>query len=97
MDELFGSSETDECREALAQLYHYLDGHLTVERRVTIQTHIELCSPCLRAFSFEAELRQLVAHRCTDEVPDTLRLRIAQVIREEITVVEAAPDEGHQP
>lgn len=92
MEELFGHSSSDECQQALSQLYHYLDGQLTVERRTTIAAHIELCSPCLRAFSFETELRQVVATRCTDEVPETLRLRIAEVIQREITVVERDDD-----
>lgn len=84
MEDLFGHSESDECQQALAELYHYLDGQLTLERRTTITAHIDLCSPCLRAFSFETELRQVVAERCTDEVPDALRLRIAEVIRAEV-------------
>lgn len=80
--------ESDECQRALAELYHYLDGQLTIERRTTIRAHIDLCSPCLHAFSFETELRQVVAQRCRDEVPETLRLRIAEVIRTEIRIVE---------
>lgn len=83
-DDPCAESHSEECRQALAELYHYLDGHLTVERRTMIQTHIDLCSPCLRAFSFETELREVVAQRCRDEVPESLRLRIAEVIRTEI-------------
>ncbi len=81
-------SGSDECQKALAELYHYLDGHLTVERRVTIKSHIDLCSPCLQAFSFETELRQVVSQRCRDEVPESLKFRIAEVIRTEIRIIE---------
>ena len=80
MEELFGHSASDECQQALSELYHFLDGQLTVERRTTIQTHIDLCSPCLRAFSFERELRIVIAQKCTEEVPESLRLRIAEAI-----------------
>ncbi len=73
-----------DCTAALQALYFYLDGHLTIERRTTIKTHIDLCSPCFAAFSFETELRQVVSHRCTDEVPEALRARIADAIRGEI-------------
>ena len=37
--------------------------------------------PCLEAFDFEAELRQLLADKCRERVPDGLRERIAAVIQ----------------
>lgn len=70
-----------DCSEALNQLYEFLDGELTEERRVVIHEHLEDCSPCLEAFEFEAELRQVVARRCHDEVPDALKARIAESLR----------------
>ena len=82
--------ESDECQRALTELYGYLDGYLTDERRAIVTTHVELCSPCLRAFSFERELREVVAQRCRDEVPESLRMRIAEVIRTEIVI---SPDD----
>jgi len=69
-----------ECREALDTLYHFLDGELTVERREAIQLHLDRCSPCLEAFDFEAELKVLVARRCRDQVPDSLRTRVAEAL-----------------
>ena len=83
MEELFGHSSSDECQEALSQLYHFLDGQLTVERRTTIQAHIDLCSPCLRAFSFEEELRIVISQKCSEDVPEALRRRIADAIESE--------------
>ena len=71
---------SDPCEEALHELYHFLDGELTDERRALISTHIEQCSTCLGAYDFEAELRVVVAQRCRDSVPESLRLRIAQAI-----------------
>jgi len=68
------------CRDALRDLFVYLDGQLTVERRLIIKTHIERCSPCFERFSFEVELREVVAQRCRDTVPDSLRMRIAEAI-----------------
>jgi mycothiol system anti-sigma-R factor len=70
-----------DCSEALNQLYEFLDGELTDERRVVIHEHLEECSPCLEAFEFEAELRHVVARRCHDEVPDSLKARIADSLR----------------
>ena len=40
-----------ECQEALQELYHYLDGQLTIERRTVIKTHIDLCGHCLSTYA----------------------------------------------
>ena len=66
-----------ECSEALAEIYTYLDGELTDEKRVLIAGHLERCNPCIEAFDFEAELRMVISTKaCSDEVPESLRLRI---------------------
>jgi mycothiol system anti-sigma-R factor len=69
-----------ECEEALRTLYIYLDGELTLERRTAIQRHLSECSPCLEAFDFELELKTLVARSCRDQVPESLRHRIADAL-----------------
>jgi mycothiol system anti-sigma-R factor len=70
------------CRDALQTLYHYLDGELTDQRRRQIRHHLEICSPCLEAFDFEAELKMVVARHCRDRVPDHLRLRVVMALAE---------------
>jgi len=72
-----------ECDDALHELYGYLDGELTVERRVTIQRHLDDCPPCYEAFDFEAELRIVIARKCTEQVPDALKQRIADALDKE--------------
>jgi mycothiol system anti-sigma-R factor len=74
-------SEPD-CNEALQELYVFLDGELTEERRSKIHRHLTDCSPCLGAFDFEAELKIVIARRCTDTPPPELRERIRQAILE---------------
>ncbi|MGY6502501.1 MAG: mycothiol system anti-sigma-R factor [Acidimicrobiales bacterium] len=69
---------SSDCTESIHELYTYLDGELTEGKREHIQQHIDDCSPCLEAFDFEAELRQVIARRCHEEVPDSLRQRIAE-------------------
>ncbi len=76
--------ESNECQAALQELSQYLDGVLTVERRTVIKTHIDLCSHCLDTYSFEIELRQVISRRCCDEVPESLRRRIADAIRDDL-------------
>jgi mycothiol system anti-sigma-R factor len=78
---LFG--KTTDCDEAVHQLYHYLDGELTEERRIKISEHLTYCAPCGGAVEFEAELRLVIANRCKDHVPESLIHRIAEAIDEE--------------
>jgi mycothiol system anti-sigma-R factor len=80
--ETTGEGSHGDCEEALDTLYHYLDGELTIERRQQIRSHLEQCSPCLEAFDFEAELKEVIARRCKDQVPETLRVRVAQALSE---------------
>ena len=70
-----------DCDEALEELYGYLDGELTPERRSLIRSHIDDCGPCLDAFDFEVELRQVLSRKCRDTVPEDLRRRIADALR----------------
>jgi mycothiol system anti-sigma-R factor len=71
------------CTEAVHVLYHFLDGELTPERKLLIEYHLDSCSPCLEAFEFELELRQLIKARCQEHVPDALRLRIKNLLASE--------------
>jgi mycothiol system anti-sigma-R factor len=66
------------CEQAIQELYVYIDGELTDEKRSTIKGHLDDCNPCFEAFDFEAELRIVISTKCRDEVPDSLRTRIAQ-------------------
>ena len=70
------------CSEAVETLYHYLDGELTATRRVEIRQHLDDCPPCFEAFDFEAELRVLISTKCRDHVPEGLRDRIAETLRQ---------------
>ena len=74
---------TDPCEEALQVLYHYLDGELTDDRRRLIKTHLDSCTTCLGAFDFEVELRHVIVCRVQDRVPESLRIRIAQLMASE--------------
>ncbi len=69
-----------DCNDSLAQLYTFLDGELTDEKRVDIRKHLDDCSPCLERFDFQAELKVVIAKKCHEEVPQELRDRIAALI-----------------
>ncbi len=74
----------DSCQETIHRLYHFLDGELTEEKRAEIRHHLDACHPCLVAFDFEAELRQMIASKCRDRVPDSLRAKVAAAIGHEL-------------
>lgn len=76
------NDEVGDCADALAEIYTFLDGELTDERRQLIGVHLDDCNPCLEIFDFEAELRLVVQQRCRDQVPDDLRRRIEERLRE---------------
>jgi mycothiol system anti-sigma-R factor len=77
-----GQAGGENCQEALRTLYYFLDGELTPQRREAIQQHLDKCSPCLEAFDFEAELKLIIGRCCRDQVPESLRHRVAEVLAE---------------
>lgn len=85
------------CEEALAELYTFLDGELTDERRTTIRRHLDDCTPCLEAFDFEAELRLVIRHRCSEEVPDSLRAKVAEQLEQLTRLTAESPTPGLRP
>jgi len=85
------------CSEAVHVLYHFLDGELTPERKLLIEYHLDACYPCLEAFEFEVELRELIKQRCQEQVPDELRLRIKELLASEACTPGTKGGEGTFP
>jgi len=69
-----------DCEKAILQVYAYLDGELTVWKRIAIARHLDECPPCLQGFEFEIEIRRVIVSKCTEEVPDHLRRRVAEAL-----------------
>jgi mycothiol system anti-sigma-R factor len=74
-----------ECGQILTEVYLFLDLECSDERRTVIQTHLDECSPCLREFGIEQEVKVLVARCCgSDRAPrelrDRLRAKIAALV-----------------
>ena len=74
--------EHETCAEALQELYTFLDGELTVEKREHIRHHLDDCNPCLEAFDFEAELRIVISAKCKEAVPQDLKDKILRALEE---------------
>jgi mycothiol system anti-sigma-R factor len=76
--------ETD-CREVLAEVYLYLDLESASGRREVIQRHLDECSPCLREYGIEQEVKALVGRCCGAETApvdlrDRLRRKLADLV-----------------
>jgi mycothiol system anti-sigma-R factor len=77
---MMADHEPGDCNDILRELYTFVDGELTIERRAHIKAHLDDCLPCFEAYDFEAELRIVISQRCRDTVPDELRSRIARAL-----------------
>lgn len=69
-----------DCNRALIELYEFLDGELTVERRQRIEVHLHGCQHCFSSFDFEQELRLVVRSKLQTQIPPTLMQRITRLI-----------------
>jgi mycothiol system anti-sigma-R factor len=77
-----------ECRSVLEDVYFYLDAETDDASRAKIRQHIDDCSPCLREFGIEQEVKALVSRCCGgDRAPESLRIRLKVRLRE--VVIEA--------
>jgi mycothiol system anti-sigma-R factor len=91
-----GQPHDTDCSEVLEAVYSFLDGELDEDGKHTIREHLDECSPCLRQFGIEQEVKQLVARCCgSDRAPESLRLRIVtriQQVQVELGYVEYRSD-----
>jgi mycothiol system anti-sigma-R factor len=76
--------ETD-CRDVLEEVYLYLDLECSDSRRSVIREHLDECSPCLREYGIEQEVKALVARCCGAELAPVelkqrLRLKLAELV-----------------
>jgi len=80
----------------LAEVFLYLDGEMTTARHDLIRHHLDECSPCLRKYGIEQEVRALVARTCGGDVaPQALRAKVLSRLQEvvvETTIVEYRVD-----
>jgi mycothiol system anti-sigma-R factor len=87
-----------DCREIITEVYLYLDLECAEDRRLSIKQHLDECSPCLREYGIEQEVKALVARCCGQErAPDELRDRLRAKLNDlviEIDVVEPSRELG---
>lgn len=72
-----GEPHDVDCRAVLDRLYSYLDNELEDAACTEIREHLDACTPCLREFGLEQEVKRLVQRCCTrDPVPHELRAKV---------------------
>jgi mycothiol system anti-sigma-R factor len=82
-----GDPHEIDCSQILNEVYLYLDLECSDDRRTLIQSHLDECSPCLREFGIEQEVKALVARCCGAErapveLRDRLRAKISTFVVE---------------
>jgi anti-sigma factor (TIGR02949 family) len=73
----------DDCDRLLDELDHYLHGELPAARAEALHDHLEECPPCLESADFQAQLKQLIARRCGEQVPDEFRAKVLGFLRDD--------------
>ena len=86
-----GSHEDQaDCSDVLDEVYLYLDLECDEQRRELIRTHLDECSPCLREYGVEQEVKALVSRCCGGEkAPAALRERLRMKLTELVVTTEA--------
>jgi len=92
-----GNPHDTPCTEVLAEVFLFLDNECDERRRAKVQQHLEECTPCLREYGIEDEVKELVHRKCGgDRAPDSLkervRLRLTEMVVVETTIVEITTD-----
>lgn len=73
----FGPGNID-CGDVLDELSVFLDDETDEQTRNRIAQHLDACSPCLRQYGLEQDVKALISRCCGgDRAPDTLRTRIS--------------------
>jgi len=70
-----------DCESVKDELYVFLDReHLSTYRRWQITRHLERCRNCTDLKDFQVRWRVVVASRCQDQAPESLRSRIGDLL-----------------
>ncbi|CAL9440226.1 hypothetical protein SUDANB95_02217 [Actinosynnema sp. ALI-1.44] len=68
------------CREAVRELWRFLDGDLPPDERHGIEQHLERCVHCCGEVEFAEALRGVLAAQRLDRMPSDVRARLERFI-----------------
>mgnify|MGYP002738607823 FL=1 len=80
-----GEPHDTECAEILDRVYLFLDREMGEEitAYAVVEEHLDECTPCLRKYDLEREIKSMLARSCgCEHAPDELRERVLARIRE---------------
>jgi len=70
------------CREAINQLWEYLDGTVAPEDRARLEQHLARCRTCCGELEFARELRLFLAESRREDMPDEVMRRLNDALEE---------------
>ncbi len=71
------------CKEAVSQLYAYLDRHLGRVPEAAVEEHLKLCRHCCGELEFAKQVRgKLRRHSSAHEAPPEVRSRMESFLKE---------------
>jgi mycothiol system anti-sigma-R factor len=72
----------DECRQAIAQAYLYLDGEvLSTDERSKLEVHLHECAPCFERVGLDKEVTSLLSRlKGCNPCPTELKKRITSLL-----------------
>ena len=73
-----------DCGDAQDQIYQYLDAELDEKTSIAVRAHLDDCDGCFDSFDFERRLKGLVRRHLTEDMPETLEMKVRELIRHEI-------------
>jgi mycothiol system anti-sigma-R factor len=71
-----------DCERALKEIELYLDGELDPAEVGVLHAHLASCPPCGDRADFRRRLKALVATKCGERAPSSLRVRVERIVVE---------------
>lgn len=68
------------CRDAVQQLWGYLDGALEPRSQEALEAHLAWCLRCCGELDFARELRRFLSERATPPLPADVAVRLDRFV-----------------
>ncbi|MHA3701887.1 mycothiol system anti-sigma-R factor [Jatrophihabitans sp. YIM 134969] len=90
-----------DCTAVLADVFLYIDDEGDVDARERIRAHLDDCSPCLRQYGVERDVKALIARCCGGDIAperlrSSIRVSLSSVTFEDGSSVESSSVEYRQ-
>ena len=76
-----------DCGDAQDQLYQYLDAELDAQTAASVRAHLDDCDGCFESFDFERRLKVVIKKYLTEDMPETLEVKVRELIRQETSSI----------